>query len=68
MKATSIWRVMTPIEGRFGYQRWRRALIVAMYEKDAIRIAEQDAGSFGYVFDGDIQVAHVANATTEDGV
>lgn len=67
MKATSVWRVMTLIEGKFGAQRWRRSLIVAANERDAIRVAEQDALDFGYSFERDIEVQHVANATSEDG-
>ena len=67
MKPTNVWRVMTPIVGAFGNHRWRQPLIVAHYEKDAIRIAEQDALELGYSFTGDIQVSHVAKATTEDG-
>jgi len=67
MKSTSIWRVMTPIKDRYGAARWVRALIVAQHEKDAIRLAEQDALAFGYSFSGDIEVQHVANAITEDG-
>lgn len=67
MKATNVWRVMTPIKARFGYMRWYRPLIVAQYEHEAVRVADQDAGAAGFEFDGDIKVQHVANATTEDG-
>lgn len=58
---------MTPIKDRFGAARWVRPLIVAQHEKDAIRIAEQDALAYGYSFENDIEVQHVANANTEDG-
>lgn len=67
MRTTNVYRVMTPIAGRYGAQRWRRALIVAVHERDAIRLAEQDALAFGYSFERDIEVQHVANATAEEG-
>jgi len=67
MKPTVVWRVMTPIQGRIGNQRWWSVEIVARYASDAVRVAEQAALQQGFSFDGDIEVCPVGKAITEDG-
>jgi len=67
MKPTNVWKVMTPIEGRFGFARWWQVEIVAKYAADAVRVAEQAALQQGFSFDGDIEVCPVGKAITEDG-
>lgn len=67
MKATNIWQVMTPIKGATGEHLWYKTPIVARFERDAERVAEQAAIDLGFAFEDDIKVQHVRKAITEDG-
>lgn len=62
MIPTAVWRVMTPIRDRHGAARWFRPLIVARYEHEAARIADQIAGAYGFTFDDDIAMQRVSSA------
>lgn len=65
MSPSNVWQVMTPFKDHHGDRRWWPVLIVAEYEHDAVRIAEQAAGALGLVFDGDVELRHHARCYAE---